>query len=57
MAESMMGLKRSHRCTEVSTANIGQEVTVMGWVAKSRNKGGHYFCGPQGPFRNPSGHF
>ncbi len=43
MAESMMGLKRSHRCTEVSTANIGQEVTVMGWVAKSRNKGGIIF--------------
>ncbi len=38
MAESMMGLKRSHRCTEVTTANIGQDVTVMGWVQKSRNK-------------------
>ncbi|MGL5433860.1 MAG: aspartate--tRNA ligase [Lachnospiraceae bacterium] len=43
MAESMMGLKRSHRCTEVSTAQIGQEVTVMGWVQKSRNKGGIIF--------------
>ena len=43
MAESMLGLKRSHRCTEVSTANIGQEVTVMGWVQKSRNKGGIIF--------------
>ncbi|MBT9775285.1 aspartate--tRNA ligase [Clostridium sp. MCC353] len=43
MAESMMGLKRSHRCTEVTTANIGQEVTVMGWVQKSRNKGGIIF--------------
>lgn len=43
MAESMQGLKRSHRCTEVSTANIGQEVTVMGWVQKSRNKGGIIF--------------
>ena len=40
MAESMMGLKRSHRCTEVTTADIGREVTVMGWVQKSRNKGG-----------------
>lgn len=30
MAESMRGLKRSHRCTEVSTADIGREVTVMG---------------------------
>ena len=43
MAESMQGLKRSHRCTEVSSANIGQKVTVMGWVAKSRNKGGIIF--------------
>jgi aspartyl-tRNA synthetase len=43
MAESMLGLKRSHRCTELSTANIGQDVTVMGWVQKSRNKGGIIF--------------
>ena len=43
MAESMVGLKRTHRCTEVTTAHIGQEVTVMGWVQKSRNKGGIIF--------------
>ena len=43
MAESMVGLKRSHRCTEVSNANIGEEITVMGWVQKSRNKGGIIF--------------
>ncbi|MCI9283506.1 MAG: aspartate--tRNA ligase [Lachnospiraceae bacterium] len=43
MAESMQGLKRSHRCTEVSTAEIGTNVTVMGWVQKSRNKGGIIF--------------
>ena len=43
MAESMQGLKRSHRCTEVSSANIGEKVTVMGWVQKSRNKGGIIF--------------
>ena len=43
MAESMKGLKRSHRCTEVSNALIGNEVTVMGWVQKSRNKGGIIF--------------
>ena len=43
MAESMVGMKRSHRCTEVTTANIGQNVTVMGWVQKSRNKGGIIF--------------
>ena len=43
MAESMMGLKRTHRCTEVTTADIGREVTVMGWIQKSRNKGGIIF--------------
>lgn len=43
MAESMAGLKRSHRCTEVSNKNIGETVTVMGWVQKSRNKGGIIF--------------
>ncbi|WFR56168.1 aspartate--tRNA ligase [Anaerocolumna sp. AGMB13025] len=43
MAESMKGLQRSHRCTEVTSANIGEVVTVMGWVQKSRNKGGIIF--------------
>ncbi len=43
MAESMKGLKRSHRCGEVSNALIGQTVTVMGWVQKQRNKGGIIF--------------
>jgi len=43
MAESMKGLHRSHRCTEVSSKNIGETVTVMGWVQKSRNKGGIIF--------------
>ena len=43
MAESMLGLKRSHRCTEVTAACAGNEVTVMGWVQKSRNKGGIIF--------------
>ena len=43
VAESMKGLKRTHRCTEVSAANIGEVVTVMGWVQKSRNKGGIIF--------------
>ena len=43
MAESMQGLKRSHRCTEVSNANIGEKVTVMGWVQKRRNLGSLIF--------------
>lgn len=43
MAESMKGLKRTHRCTEVSNKNVNETVTVMGWVQKSRNKGGIIF--------------
>ena len=43
MAESMQGLKRTHRCGELSSVNIGEKVTVMGWVQKNRNKGGIVF--------------
>ena len=43
MAESMRGLKRSHRCAELNKSNIGETVTVMGWVQKNRNKGGIVF--------------
>jgi aspartyl-tRNA synthetase len=39
----MQGLHRSHRCTEVSSANIGETVTVMGWVQKRRNLGSLIF--------------
>ena len=47
MAESMKGWKRSHRCGELSTGNVGEEVTVMGWVQKQRNKGGIIFVDVQ----------
>ncbi len=43
MAESMRGLKRSHRCTEVSASDIGRKVTVMGWVQRRRNLGSLIF--------------
>lgn len=43
MAESMKGLKRTHRCGELSAANAGEKITVMGWVQKQRNKGGIIF--------------
>ena len=43
MAELMKGLKRTHRCAEITAENAGQTVTVMGWVQKNRNKGGLVF--------------
>ena len=43
MAEAMVGLKRTHRCTEVSAANVGETVTVMGWVQTRRNLGSLIF--------------
>lgn len=43
MAESMRGLHRTHRCAEATREDIGREVTLMGWVQKSRNKGGIVF--------------
>lgn len=43
MAESMKGMHRTHRCSELSAKNVHEHVTVMGWVQKSRNKGGIIF--------------
>ncbi len=43
MAETLQGLKRSHRCAELTAADAGKTVTVMGWVQKQRNKGGIIF--------------
>ncbi len=43
MAESMQGLKRTARCAEFTTEDIGKTVTAMGWVQKSRNKGSLVF--------------
>ena len=39
----MTGLHRTHRCTEVSSADIDKTVTVMGWVQKRRNLGSLIF--------------
>ncbi len=39
----MDGLHRTCRCTELDESFIGKEVTMMGWVQKSRNKGGLIF--------------
>ncbi len=43
MSESISGLKRTHRCTELSSKNIGEKVTVMGWAHKRRDLGGVIF--------------
>ncbi len=43
MAESMVGLHRTHRCAETVNAAIGETVTVMGWVQKRRNLGSLIF--------------
>ncbi|NLZ81358.1 MAG: aspartate--tRNA ligase [Clostridiales bacterium] len=43
MAESMKGLKRSHRCTEISEENVNEIVIIMGWVQKRRNLGSLIF--------------
>ena len=41
MAEAMVGLKRTHRCTEVSAANVGEK--KKSWLA--------YICGFEGQKR------
>ena len=43
MAESMQGLHRTARCAELGEDFIGKTVCMMGWVQKSRNKGGLIF--------------
>ena len=43
MAESMMGLKRTCRCAEVTEEMIGSTVTLMGWTQKRRNLGSLIF--------------
>ncbi|MBQ1978077.1 MAG: aspartate--tRNA ligase, partial [Ruminococcus sp.] len=39
MAEFMTGLKRTIYCGDLRDANIGEEVTVCGWIQKQRDLG------------------
>ena len=41
--ETMTGLKRTHRCGELSLSDVGKKVTVMGWAQVYRNLGGVIF--------------
>lgn len=39
----MQGLLRTHNCGELTAENVNQEVTLCGWVNKTRNLGGLHF--------------
>ena len=41
--ESMGGLKRSHSCNDLGVDNVGEAVTLMGWVLRRRDHGGVIF--------------
>ena len=43
MAETMQGLKRSSRCSEIELEAIGQELVLAGWCHKQRDLGGLIF--------------
>ena len=43
MYESIKGLKRTHKCGDLSSANIGEEVVLMGFTNSVRNLGGVNF--------------
>ena len=39
MAEFMTGLKRTHYCGDLRVSDVGNEVTVCGWVQRARDLG------------------
>ncbi|MEW8956669.1 aspartate--tRNA ligase [Clostridium sp.] len=43
MGEALNGVKRTIMCGDVRESNIGEKITVMGWVQRKRNLGGLIF--------------
>lgn len=43
MGESIYGMKRTHKCTQLTTDDIGKNVTLMGWTQRRRDLGGVIF--------------
>ena len=43
MAEFLEGWKRDSRCGDVSEAQVGRQLCLMGWVQRARNMGGIIF--------------
>lgn len=41
--ENIRGMKRTHRCAELSVADNGKEVVLMGWVQRRRDLGALVF--------------
>jgi aspartyl-tRNA synthetase len=41
--ESMGTLRRTHSCNDLTSANIGEEIILMGWVLRRRDHGGVIF--------------
>ncbi|HSP47700.1 MAG TPA: OB-fold nucleic acid binding domain-containing protein, partial [Clostridiaceae bacterium] len=44
MGEMLGNFKRTHMLGLVRETHIGEEIVVMGWVAKKRNLGSLIFC-------------